>query len=67
MKHADIINLEHFHDLKRPYMSMKARAAQFAPYKSLVGYEEMIDNKSEEILNKEERIIETNDIDFEYD
>lgn len=25
----------HYHDPKRPYMSMHDRAAQFAPYKSL--------------------------------
>ena len=49
MKYDDIIDLPHFHDDKRPYMSLNDRAAQFAPYKSLVGYEEMIGEKTEEL------------------
>lgn len=34
-KYADIIDLPHFHDPARPFMSMHDRAAQFAPYKAL--------------------------------
>ena len=49
-KYSDIIDLPHFHDPARPYMSMHDRAAQFAPYTSLVGYEEMISTTAEDIL-----------------
>ncbi|MBR2831232.1 hypothetical protein IKE83_02640 [Candidatus Saccharibacteria bacterium] len=33
--YEDIINLPHFHAPGRPFMSMEARAAQFAAYKAL--------------------------------
>lgn len=49
-QYSDIIDLPHFHDPSRPYMSMLGRAAQFAPYKSLVGYEEMVSTTAEDIL-----------------
>ena len=52
-QYNDIIDLPHFHDPSRSHMSMSARAAQFAPYKSLVGYDEMIDTKATELLEKE--------------
>lgn len=52
-QYDDIINLPHFHDPSRSHMSMHNRAAQFAPYKSLVGYDEMIDTKATELLEKE--------------
>ncbi len=47
----DIINLPHFHDPSRPYMTSHDRAAQFAAYKSLVGYEDMISETTDEILD----------------
>ena len=46
----DIIDLPHFHDSSRPYMTMHDRAAQFAPYKSLTGYDEMLTATAEDIL-----------------
>ena len=49
----DIIDLPHFHNSSRPYMSMHDRAAQFAPYKSLTGYDAMISAQAEELLDKE--------------
>ncbi len=51
-KLKDIINMEHFHADGKPYMSMSDRATQFAPYKSLVGYEELIDEETEDALLK---------------
>ena len=45
---VDLHRLEHYHDPKRPRMSMRDRAAQFAPYKTLAGYEEMINDVSGE-------------------
>lgn len=48
----DIINLPHFHEPGKPYMTMRDRAAQFAPFKSLVGYEEMIEKETEKLLDE---------------
>ncbi len=48
----DIINLPHFHEPGKPYMTMRDRAAQFAPFKSLVGYEEMIEEETEKLLDE---------------
>ena len=39
----DIIGLPHFVDTNYPPMSMEKRAAQFLAYKSLVGYEDLIE------------------------
>ncbi|MBR6505800.1 hypothetical protein IKT18_03140 [Candidatus Saccharibacteria bacterium] len=50
MKYDDIIDLPHFHDPNKPYMSLRDRAAQFAPYKSLVGYEKMIEEKTDYLM-----------------
>ena len=58
MKYDDIINLPHFHDLTRGYMSNRDRAAQFMPFMSLKGYSEMVDEKDKQILKTEwEKII----------
>ena len=38
----DIIHLPHPISQKHPHMSMHARAAQFAPFAALNGYEEAI-------------------------
>jgi hypothetical protein len=63
MKYGDIINLPHFHNPDKPFMSMRDRAAQFAPYKSLVGYEKMIEQKSDELLEIDERADELIELD----
>lgn len=58
MKYDDIIDLPHFHDPTRGYMSNQDRSAQFMPFKSLKGYEDMVDDKNQKILDAEwERII----------
>ena len=41
--YEDIINLPHHVSRKRPQMSLRNRAAQFAPFAALIGYEEAID------------------------
>ena len=41
-KYKDIINLPHKHSSKRPHMSLQDRAAQFAPFAALVGYDDAI-------------------------
>lgn len=38
----DIIDMEHFTSKVHPRMSMEARAAQFAPFSALTGYEESV-------------------------
>ena len=55
--YADIIDLSHFHAPGRPYMSNSERAAQFMPFKSLKGYDDLVDESAEEILGTEERQI----------
>lgn len=42
-KYDDIINLPHHQSTERPHMSLHDRAAQFAPFAALTGYEEAID------------------------
>ena len=40
--YADIIDLPHWQSPTRPHMSLYDRSAQFASYKALSGYEEMV-------------------------
>lgn len=42
IRYGDIINREHFRSEKRQPMAAAARAAQFAPYAALTGYDEGI-------------------------
>ena len=44
----DIIHLEHPTSRKHPRMSRQDRAAQFAPFAALTGYEEMVSETAEE-------------------
>ena len=41
-KYDDIINLPHHESKKHPRMSNEARAAQFAPFAALTGYDDVI-------------------------
>ena len=41
-KYDDIIHLPHHQSTERPHMSLHDRAAQFAPFAALSGYEEAI-------------------------
>ena len=43
-EYADIIGLPRHVSRKHPQMSLEARAAQFASFAALVGYDEMIDD-----------------------
>ena len=49
-EYDDIINLPHFHDPKKPYMSAKDRAGQFAPFKSLNDYHTKIGDAEREAM-----------------
>ena len=44
----DIINLPHHVSKRHPQMSIKQRAAQFAPFAALTGYEEAIQDANRE-------------------
>lgn len=41
-EYDDIINLSHHVSIKHPQMSLEARAAQFAPFAALTGYDEQV-------------------------
>lgn len=45
-KYDDIINLPHHDSKKHPRMSKEARAAQFAPFAALTGYDDVIKETS---------------------
>ena len=63
----NIIDMPHFHDPKRPSMSMRDRAGQFMPFKSLKGFDDEIDEKTETILSQEwEQIIDDEYCDLDY-
>jgi hypothetical protein len=46
--YADIIDLPHHQSKTHPHMSLYNRAAQFAPFAALSGYEDMIGEESRE-------------------
>ncbi len=52
--YSDIINLPvHEPDpIKHPRMSREARAAQFAPFAALTGFEQVVDDTCEDVMNK---------------
>ena len=47
-KYDDIINLPHHVSKRHPQMSMWNRAAQFAPFAALTGYEDSIKESAQE-------------------
>lgn len=51
-KYSDIINMEHHTSLKHTRMSIEARAAQFAPFAALTGFENEV-KKTEKIVEKQ--------------
>ncbi len=62
--YSDIINLPHHVSSKHPRMSQLDRAAQFAPFAALTGYEDMIDEAGEANAFAEDSVIfTTEDID----
>lgn len=61
-KYDDIINLPHHVSIKHQHMSMEMRAAQFAPFAALTGYEDAVKETgrltSERIeLDEEQKVI----------
>lgn len=64
-KYDDIIGLEHHVSKMHPHMSVADRAAQFAPFAALTGYEEVIDEAGrltqQRIQADEDRLAELDD------
>ncbi|MCR5149846.1 MAG: hypothetical protein K6B52_01310 [Clostridiales bacterium] len=55
-KYGDIINLEHYHAPGRPFMTGYDRAAQFAPFKALTGFEDEINETARFTIENNEAI-----------
>ena len=55
-KYDDIINMPHHVSATRPHMSLHDRAAQFAPFAALNGYEEEIDDTAKQFYDRMEAI-----------
>ncbi|MBR2561199.1 MAG: hypothetical protein IKE31_03515 [Eubacterium sp.] len=56
MKYDDIINLPHPVSKRHPPMPMQNRAAQFAPFSALSGYEEAVEKMALKAENEAEDI-----------
>lgn len=54
-RYDDIIHLPHHVSDKHPHMSLHDRAAQFAPFAALTGYDEAIDKTGELHLKEIEK------------
>ena len=59
-RYSDIIDLPHHQSVRRPHMSVYNRAAQFAPFAALVGYDEMVQDMADYRL-LDQRIILSDD------
>ncbi len=51
--YSDIINLPHHVSTRHPQMSMEARAAQFAPFSALTGFEDAIDDTAKQQIDEQ--------------
>ena len=49
-RYSDIIDLPHHQSVRRPHMSVYNRAAQFAPFSALVGYDQMVKDTADTLL-----------------
>ena len=54
IKYKDMINLPHPVSKKHPHMSIQDRAAQFAPFAALTGYEDAVRETSRVTNNRKE-------------
>lgn len=60
-RYSDIIDLPHHQSIYRPHMTIYNRAAQFAPFAALVGYDEMVQDTADFLL-LDKRIILSEDV-----
>ncbi|MBQ0146592.1 MAG: hypothetical protein KBS51_05705 [Lachnospiraceae bacterium] len=51
-KYEDIINLPHHVSTSHPHMTLRDRAAQFAPFAALTGYEDVIEEAKKDFDRK---------------
>lgn len=56
-RYSDIIDLPHHQSVRRPHMSVYNRAAQFAPFAALTGYDQMVQDTAGMRLNDEKRML----------
>ena len=56
-RYSDIIDLPHHQSMRRPHMSVYNRAAQFAPFAALTGYDQMVQDTAGMQLNDEKRVL----------
>lgn len=63
-EYRDILNLPHFHAPGRPFMPNSERAAQFMPFKSLKGYDELVATEESKISDDSDLEIELLDDDY---
>jgi len=56
-RYEDIIHLPHHQSDCRPKMSVRDRAAQFAPFAALVGYEQMVQETEGVLLADRRRML----------
>ncbi len=61
--YKDLYDRDHPVSKKHPQMSLQQRAAQFAPFAALVGYEDMIDEAG--VKYREDRSVEEAGVDIE--
>lgn len=59
-RYSDIIDFPHHQSVRRPHMSVYNRAAQFAPFAALVGYDQMVQDAADTRL-LDQRVILSED------
>ena len=60
-RYSDIIDLPHHQSVRRPHMPNYNRAAQFAPFAALVGYDQMVQDTVDTRLNEKKKILGEDD------
>lgn len=53
MNKDELYKMPAYHEPGKPYMSMRDRAAQFMPFKSLTDYHGLVQKEEDEILDDE--------------
>lgn len=56
-RYSDIIDLPHHQSVRRPHMPNYNRAAQFAPFATLVGYDQMVQDVVDIRLNDKKKLL----------
>lgn len=56
-RYSDIIDLPHHQSVRRPHMAVYNRAAQFAPFAALTGYDQMVQDTAGMQLNDEKKVL----------